>query len=121
MTVDQNRLEAVAGSDDDRVAVTVHRGVHEAALHLAEHHVAAYAGQIHCSEPDHARVEELLIGVVEDDEGHLEIARLTAHKLAELLAPSMVNGHPTRFMIVVSEGPMTPDDLEAVISLLRAV
>jgi hypothetical protein len=109
---------APAANNPNDFVVTIHRGLHAAALHLAQHHIASYEAYANQPTLDHGELHEILIEVTASGVD-LDYALHAAHELANHFTPHIVNGHPSCLTVVINDGEASHEEVESLVSLLR--
>lgn len=98
--------------------VTIHRGLHAAALYLAQHHIASYEAYANQPTLDQSQLNEILVEVTASGVD-LDFALHAAHELAAHFTPHIVNGHPSNLMVVITDGEASADEVKRLMQLLR--
>lgn len=125
MTDAQQQNPAVVRSiacqlDSDRPTLTIHRGIHAAALHLAHHHIASYEAYANQPTLDHDELRQTLF-VVTTYGVDLETALTVAHELANHFLPSYINGKPPAVLLNVTDCESSLGDVGTMLDILRAI
>lgn len=102
----------------ERISITIHRGLHAAALHLTQHHIASYEAYANQPTLDHGELHETLIDVTASGV-ELDVALKIAHELAAHILPATIGGKDTAMMIVVTDCEHSLGDVEVLLDILR--
>jgi hypothetical protein len=121
MTEAQQR-ETTAGDNaargNDLITVSVHRGLHAAALILTHHHIASYEAYANQPELNHGELHEVLIEVTGAGV-KMDTALDVARELASHFLPAFISGRDERITVVVSDSEATHEEVEALRETLR--
>jgi len=105
---------------DDLITITVHRGLHAAALLLTHHHIASYEAYANQPVLDHGELHEVLIEVTAAGVD-MTTALGVAEELASYFLPAFISGRDERITVVVSDGEASHEEVEALRSLLNGL
>ncbi|MDZ4836217.1 MAG: hypothetical protein SGJ27_20760 [Candidatus Melainabacteria bacterium] len=102
----------------ERISINIHRGLHAAALHLTQHHIASYEAYANQPTLDHGELHETLIEVTASGVD-LEVALKIAHELASHILPATIGGKDTAMVIVVTDCEHSLGEVEGLLQILR--
>ncbi len=106
------------GANAERITINIHRGLHAAALHLTQHHIASYEAYANQPTLDHGELHETLIDVTASGVD-LSVALKIAHELASHILPATIGGKDMAMMIVVTDCEHSLGEVEGLLHVLR--
>lgn len=102
----------------ERITINIHRGLHAAALHLTQHHIASYEAYANQPTLDDGELHDTLIDVTASGIG-LDVALKIAHELASHILPATIGGKDMAMIITVTETEHSPGEVERLLQVLR--
>lgn len=104
----------------ERITIHIHRGLHAAALHLTQHHIASYEAYANQPALNDGELHDTLVEVTSSGV-ELDVALKVAHELAGHILPATIGGKDTEMVIVVTDCKNSLGEVEGLLQILKGL